>query len=104
MIKDNMLKRESEKQNQFAVKNFMIPTYHQKTHFKAARGLQMQTLESLKAKDAELQQKFKLKKRKEAVKRAPAGLSPLLVSPSGSQINIKQAPPRIISDFGEEMR
>jgi hypothetical protein len=54
MIKDNMLKREQIKQNQFAVKNFMIPTYHQKTHFKAAAGLQMQTLESLKAKDAEL--------------------------------------------------
>lgn len=64
MIKDNLLKRESVRQNQFAVRNYMIPTYHAKTHFKGAQGLQMQTLQSLKSDEKELQMKFQLRKKK----------------------------------------
>ena len=46
---------------------------------------QMQTMQSLKASDIEMQKKFKLKKKKPSLDEA---LQPFLVSPLGSALNM----------------
>jgi len=51
----NMIKKRMEKENtenpDLGTRNFMLPSYHQKTFYKAATSLHMQTENSLKAPD-----------------------------------------------------
>jgi hypothetical protein len=64
MIRKKVEKGEKNVENpDLGTRNFMIPNYHTKTHFKAATGLMMQTGSALKTTDQELRANFKLSHR-----------------------------------------
>jgi len=62
-----MIKKRMEKENtecpDLGTRNFMLPSYHQKTFYKAATSLHMQTENSLKAPEHVLRNDFRLNHR-----------------------------------------
>ena len=64
IIKKKVEKKEKNIENpDLGNRNFMLPSYHTKTHFKGATGLYMQTGSSLKANDQDLRAGYKLSHR-----------------------------------------
>lgn len=61
-IHSKMLKEATKKVEKpdFGHRNYILPSYHSKTHFKAAQAIQMQTVNSLKGSERYFRGEFKL--------------------------------------------